>query len=257
MNNMNTAAVVPWTFQGKEVRTVTLNGETYWIASDVCKILSILNGPQAMQRLEDDEKTTIYLTDSGNLNGSRTIINESGLYSLILRSDKPEAKAFRKWVTSEVLPQIRKTGSYSLKPAIPIPENSDDQILLLCANLTEKIHECRKLKSQIEENLPKVESFNAFLDTAGLVTVRNAAKILLTGEHKLFTILRNAGILDKYNVANQRFIDAGYFTVKPTVYYKGEEKCLHKQTFFTTKGIDYVRRRVLNQKAIDRTCALN
>jgi prophage antirepressor-like protein len=99
-------------------RVVDRDGEPWFVLADVCKRLDIKNVPDAAGRLEDDEKMTIALTDShsGVRGGARsiTLINESGLYSIILRSNKPEAKTFKKWVTGEVLPAIRKTGSYRI-----------------------------------------------------------------------------------------------------------------------------------------------
>lgn len=94
------------------VRTVLLNNEVWFCAKDVCDILEIKNVTQAVQRLEEDERSMFNIGRQGNTN----FINESGLYTLILRSDKPEAKPFRKWITSEVIPAIRKTGKYEEKP---------------------------------------------------------------------------------------------------------------------------------------------
>jgi len=94
------------------VRTVLLNNEVWFCAKDVCDILEIKNVTQAVQRLEEDERSMFNIGRQGNTN----FINESGLYTLILRSDKPEAKPFRKWITPEVIPAIRKTGKYEEKP---------------------------------------------------------------------------------------------------------------------------------------------
>ena len=94
------------------VRTVLLNNEVWFCAKDVCDILEIKNVTQAVQRLEEDDRSMFNIGRQGNTN----FINESGLYTLILRSDKPEAKPFRKWITSEVIPAIRKTGKYEEKP---------------------------------------------------------------------------------------------------------------------------------------------
>ena len=94
------------------VRTVLLNNEVWFCIKDVCDILEIKNVTQAVQRLEEDERSMFNIGRQGNTN----FINESGLYTLILRSDKPEAKPFRKWITSEVIPAIRKTGKYEEKP---------------------------------------------------------------------------------------------------------------------------------------------
>lgn len=98
-----------FTYNGNEVRTVQHNGETWWVLKDVCKVLDLSNPSKVADRLEEDERSNFKL----GRQGEAIIINESGLYNVILRSDKPEAKPFRKWVTSEVLPSIRKHGAYT------------------------------------------------------------------------------------------------------------------------------------------------
>lgn len=99
-----------WKYQNFLIRVFNINNEPWWILADVCKILELSNPSKVSQRLDDDEKSNCELGLSG---GETNIINESGLYSVILRSDKPQAKQFKRWVTHEVLPSIRQTGSYS------------------------------------------------------------------------------------------------------------------------------------------------
>ena len=101
-------------YKSSEVRTVELNGEPWFALKDVCAVLGISNHKMTAQRLDADEVSLTDLTDSMGRQQETTVVNESGLYNVILRSDKPEAKPFRKWVTSEVLPSIRKTGSYTM-----------------------------------------------------------------------------------------------------------------------------------------------
>ena len=103
-------------YQDNEVRTVEINGEPWFVLKDVCSVLGLGSAHKVADRLDEDERNQIPLTDSLGREQETTIVNESGLYNVILRSDKPEAKPFRKWVTSEVLPSIRKTGSYNQKP---------------------------------------------------------------------------------------------------------------------------------------------
>ena len=97
-----------------EVRTLECNGEPWFVLKDVCDALGIKATKDVVKRLDDDERGLTPIEDSAGRHQETTIINESGLYSVIMRSDKPEAKKFRKWVTSEVLPAIRKTGSYTM-----------------------------------------------------------------------------------------------------------------------------------------------
>jgi len=98
----------------QQVRTVTLDGQPYFVAKDVCAILGISNHNDAVGRLDEDERDGVGITDPIGREQKATVVNESGLYHLIFQSRKPEAKAFRKWVTSEVLPALRRTGYYEL-----------------------------------------------------------------------------------------------------------------------------------------------
>ena len=108
-----------FTYQQSTVRTVERDGEPWFVLKDVCDVLGIGSPHKVADRIDEDERNQIPLTDSLGRQQETTIINESGLYNVILRSDKPEAKPFRKWVTSEVIPAIRRHGSYSRKPLTP------------------------------------------------------------------------------------------------------------------------------------------
>lgn len=111
---MNENGIQVWNYESSEIRTVQVNGEPWFVLSDVCKVLEISNSRNISSRLEPDEKGVTLVDTLGGAQ-QMTIINESGLYTVILRSDKPQAKPFRKRVTSEVLPSIRKHGSYSVQ----------------------------------------------------------------------------------------------------------------------------------------------
>lgn len=115
---MNQSHIQFYDFKDHPVRIVDSKGEPWWVAKDVCGVLGLENNREAVSKLDDDELTSVTLT-SGGQGRTMTIINESGLYSLILRSNKPEAKAFKRWVTREVLPSLRRTGTYSMQPEIP------------------------------------------------------------------------------------------------------------------------------------------
>ena len=103
-------------FRGKSVRTVTIEGEPWFVAQDVCNVLELEKPRKAVSSLDEDEKDYVTITDPIGREQKTTVVSESGLYALIFKSRKPEAKEFRKWVTSEVFPQIRKTGRYALTP---------------------------------------------------------------------------------------------------------------------------------------------
>ena len=112
---MNENEVQVWNYESSEIRTVQVNGEPWFVLSDVCKVLELSTPARVAERLEKDEVSQTHTIDRMGREQKTTIINESGLYTVILRSDKPQAKPFRKWVTSEVLPSIRKHGSYSVQ----------------------------------------------------------------------------------------------------------------------------------------------
>lgn len=131
-----------------EVRTAVVNDEPMFCLIDICKALEVKNATDVAKRLDEDELTRLNL---GSRAGETNFITESGLYAVILRSDKPNAKKFRKWVTSEVLPSIRKTGSYGM------PKTTGGQIQLLAQGYTEleqKVNDIKDDVSELKENVP-------------------------------------------------------------------------------------------------------
>ncbi|MCX4256469.1 MAG: BRO family protein [Oscillospiraceae bacterium] len=108
-------------YEERDIRTLLIDDEPWWVLKDVCEVLSLGGSHKVSERLDEDERSLIPLADKRGRNQKTTVINESGLYSVILRSDKPKAKSFKRWITHEVLPALRKTGSYSMQdePAPP------------------------------------------------------------------------------------------------------------------------------------------
>lgn len=210
-------------FNGSQVRTVKMNGEPWFVAKDVCDILELDNSSQALTRLDADEKNTITLNE-GIGNPLKSVVSESGLYSLILSSRKPEAKQFKKWITSEVLPAIRQTGSYSIQKS---PAE------LIAAGYKAAL-------DMIEEMKPKAEKFDLLMDSSNYQTMEQAAKPINIGRNNLFKLLREKKILTKSNLPYQQYIDLGYFVVKenPTVINNGSQ--LYSQTYVTAKGINFL-----------------
>lgn len=132
-----------------KIRTVEIDNEVWFVASDICKSLEIANTTQAVQKLESDEKSMLNIGLSG---GATNCINEYGLYSLVLTSRKPEAKKFKHWVTHEVLPSIRKTGGYR------IPHTVGGQIQLLAQGYTELAQEVHEFKEEVNTKIDKLEN---------------------------------------------------------------------------------------------------
>ena len=140
--------MTPFNFGEQQVRVISDDqGQPWFVAADVCAVLEIKNPSDAIKRLDDDERARFNLA----LQGDSNIINESGLYSLILRSRKASARTFRKWVTSEVLPAIRRTGAYTMTPALPVVKNATMQLVIAQAMELDRLEQAQQeLASRVE-----------------------------------------------------------------------------------------------------------
>lgn len=177
-------------YQNNEVRTVDLNGEPWFVLKDVCEVLGIADHKVTARRLEEDEVCLTPLTDSIGRQQETTIINESGLYNVILRSDKPEAKPFRKWVTSEVLPSIRKHGGYIAGQEQLNPQELMAKALLVAQKtLADREARISELTVQNQVMLPKAEYFDELVDRNLLTSFRETAKQLEIKEKVLIQFL--------------------------------------------------------------------
>lgn len=213
-------------YKDNQVRTVEVNGETWFVLKDVCAVLGIVNHKMTAQSLEEDEVSQTYLTDSLGRQQKTTIISESGLYHVILRSDKPEAKPFRKWVTSDVLPSVRKHGAYMTPEVIEQTLTDPDYIIRLATTLKEEQQKRKALEQQAEADRPKVLFADAVSTSHTSILVGELAKLLRQngvdiGQNRLFSWLRNNGYLIRrsgtdYNMPTQRAMEMGLFSIKET-----------------------------------------
>lgn len=227
--------VMKFEFQSKVVRTVTdEHGEPWFIAKDVCDILEISNARDAIASLEEDEKG-VALTDTLGGKQKMTTVSESGLYALIFKSRKKEAKKFRKWITSEVIPAIRKTGGYMVAKPDETPEEIMARAVLIAQDTINRLkNENDKLKQDnfnkglaIAHNRPKVTFADAVSASHSSILVGDLARILKqngvnTGQNRLFEWLRDNGWLVKkrradYNMPTQKSMEAGLFEIKENV----------------------------------------
>ena len=206
-NQNQSKEVSIFNFENQNVRTVLIDSEIWFVASDVTKILGYVNGKQAIiEHCKGVYKKYPLLTTGGIQELS--IINESGLYKLVLASKKSNAIKFKDWVTSQVLPSIRKTGSFSVNQK---PELSIEQMtLMVIQNLQSKISEQQK---QLEEQKPKVEFAEKISNTENAISVGEFAKVLKIGQNKLFDWLRQNKYLMNNNIPYQRYVELGYFKV--------------------------------------------
>lgn len=209
-------------FTNKEfgsIRTVLRHGEVWFVAKDVCECLEVGNPSQALSRLDDDERNTIILNE-GIGNPEKSIINESGLYSLVLSSRKPEAKKFKKWVTSEVLPSIRKTGGYIIEKEDDTPEEIMARALLVAQDTLKRREErIKALESKVEQDKPLVDFAETVSISSDSIEIGTFAKIIKDenidlGRNKLFEWLRKNKYLMKDNEPYQRYINEKYFQIE-------------------------------------------
>lgn len=222
-------------FESQNIRIVEVDSKPWFVARDISDILGFGRSQEMTRYLDDDEKGVFNTHTLGGMQGL-TIINESGLYSSILRSRKSEAKRFKKWITSEVLPSIRKTGGYSIADPPKIP-NFNDPVAAARAWADAKEAE---LKANLEliEAVPKIEFYDELKDSKGLYSVGDAAKLLGTGRNRLFDLFRINNIFMGI-VPYQRYIEDGYFKVKAD----SVNDHVQKQAFITPKGLQWIKKR--------------
>lgn len=235
MNNTTTAVVTNgedralqvFGYEGKEVRTVLRNGEPWFVAADVCAVLELERQQDSVRYLDDDEKGAC-LVDTSSGRQSMTVINESGLYSLILRSRKPEARKFKKWVTAVVLPSIRKHGLYATTATLETMLSDPDTMISVLQKLKDEQTRRRELEAKVIEDYPKVVFHDTIqaINSEGIL-VKDMAALLTnagykTGTHRLFAWLREQGYLCKnagyWNKPKQWAIDAGFFVCREGFY---------------------------------------
>ncbi|MCL1952995.1 MAG: phage antirepressor [Oscillospiraceae bacterium] len=188
-------------FEGSNVRLIEQDGEPWWVLKDVCAVLGLSNARMIAGRLDEDDVNQAYVTDSLGRQQQTNIVNESGLYNVILRSDKPEAKRFKRWVTREVLPQIRRTGGY-----IPVAEDEPDEVIMARALLImQKTIEAKD--RLIGELQPKADFADAVAASPDCVSFGEMAKILRQnglpyGRTRMCEALRQDGFLIKQQCAD-------------------------------------------------------
>lgn len=233
-------------YRTNEVRTIQMDGEPWFVLKDVCRVLGISNPTAVAERLEDDERAK---SDLGR-QGSGWVINESGLYNVILRSDKPEAKPFRKWVTSEVLPAIRKHGAYMTPETLQAAILNPDTMIQLCQQLKAEQDKNTMLSARVTELEPKGIFADAVSTSNNSILIGELAKILRQngvdmGQNRLFEWMRENGYLIRgsrtdRNMPTQRSMELGLFEIKETtICHSDGHTSINKTPKVTGKGQVY------------------
>ena len=224
------------------IRTVTIENEPWFVGKDVAGVLGYTNPSKALSDHVDTEdklnnETLLSLGQRGGW-----LINESGLYSLILSSKLPKAKKFKRWVTSEVLPAIRKTGSYNL----PDFSNPAEAARAWAKEYEEK----QKALVQVSEMKPKAEFYDDVTGSTDTIDIGSVAKVLNIpnmGRNKLFLFLRENKILNKRNEPYQEYVDKGYFRQIETSWEHNGTTHINLKTVVFQRGVDYIRQLVLKK----------
>ena len=222
------------------VRTLVINGEPYFVGKDVAEILGYANTSKALiDHVDDEDKLNNETLSSLGQRGG-WLINESGLYSLILSSKLPNAKKFKRWVTSEILPAIRKTGSYSIQSK-PDSYTIEDPAAR-ARRWAEEYEEKKALEAKIEEQKPLVEYAEHIQASKDVIDMKSMAKLaskngIKIGRNKLFSFLRDRKILDRENIPYANYMDKEWFQVveSPYTFNNGDVKII-RTTLVSPKG---------------------
>lgn len=224
-----------------EIRTITKDGEPWFVGKDITEKLGYQNGSRDIARHVDEDDQIVIPIPGDTQNRNMLVINESGLYSLVISSKLPNAKKFKKWVTSEVLPSIRKNGGYIANQEQMTPEQIVANALIVAQNII------LQKDKQIEEMKPKADFFDAVADSKTAISMNEVAKVLNIkgyGRNNLFEFLRENKVLDKWNVPYQRYVDNGWFRVIEQHYQKNGEPVVSTKTLVYQKGVDGIRKMI-------------
>lgn len=233
------------------IRLTVINGEPWLVGKDIALILKYTNPQKAIRDHVDPEDRTV--NDSFTVNGTMaTLINESGFYSLVIASKMPEAKRFKRWVTADVLPTIRRTGGYVanedmfVETYLPFADDAVKNLFKLQCQVISQLND------RIRKDEPKVKFSDHVSDTVNLIDMNEMAKLcadhgIRMGRTRLFAWLRAKGILMAGNLPYQEYIERGYFKVKESVFdYCGEPRT-YQQTLVTGRGQQYILARLMRE----------
>ena len=245
--------ITPFSYEDHEVRVLDVNGEPWFVLADLCKVLGLANPAVVAKRLDKADVCQTYIS-SGGQRRAMTIVAEPGLYDVVVRSDSPAAKPFRRWVTHEVLPAIRRTGIYAVEPQ---PQLSGKELLaaaVLEATETIRQHEATiaQQAKELEVAAPKARTWDLIVSGDGSYTITDAAKTLAsagvqTGPRILHRQLAEAGWIYKNQrnrwVAYQDRLNSGDLVEKPRPYIDedGVAQLATPQVRITAKGLAALR----------------
>lgn len=216
--------LIPFDYSGRQVRTVTVDGEPWFVAADVCSILGYANGRAAVeQHVPERYRGSVAIHDGTPGNPNRAIISEPGLYRLVMRSNAANAEPFQDWVTAEVLPTIRRTGGYRLP-----------------GTFSEALRELAAKHEELEAAAPKVSAYDAYMDARNALAMGAVANQLGVGRNTMMRRLRESGVLQKDNRPYQRY--AHHFKVVAQTYEAQSETRATYTTYVWPSGVELIRK---------------
>lgn len=228
-------------FNTSPVRTMTIDGEPWFVAKDISDVLEFTDPTHALRGLEESEKG-LHIVETLGGEQSMTIVSESGMYALVLRSRKSQAKPFRLWVTSEVLPSIRKTGVYGVTT---LPARIPTTRLGLLELAVEQEKKIEEQHAKLLSNNHKVQFYDQVTGSQETMDVETVAKTLNipgVGRTKLFQFLRVAGVIEYSNRPYQKYVDCGYAKLieRPWINPRSGRTQIYSKTVFYQKGVEFI-----------------
>jgi anti-repressor protein len=222
--------LIPFDYSGRQVRTVQVDGEPWFVAADICTVLTLRDVSSALKMVDDEDRQRFRRSDTPQFFGGIApqvqelwFVNESGLFALIFQSNKREARAFKSWVTHEVLPTIRRTGGYRLP-----------------ATFSEALRELATKHEELEAAAPKVSAYDTYMDARNALAMGAVANQLGVGRNTMMRTLRDAGVLQKDNRPYQRH--AHHFKVVAQTYEAQNETRATYTTYVFPSGVELIRR---------------
>lgn len=224
------------------IRGVEIEGESWLVGKDVAAALGYSNPRDALaNHVDDEDKNTVAYRDGNRGNPNVTVINESGFYSLVLGSKLPNAKQFKHWVTSEVLPAIRRHGGYLSAEKVEEALLNPDVLIHLATQLKEEREQRRALAEQIQRDKPFTEFGSAIAASSDAILVGEFAKLarnngVVIGQNRLFRWLRENGYLMDDNKPYQKYVDQGLFVMRESSITTIKGNMVRTTTLITGKG---------------------
>lgn len=239
-----------------QIRIIEKDGEAWFVGKDVATALGYKEPTKAAREKVDVEDKGVSKIDTPFGTQEMIIINESGLYSLVLSSKLPSAKKFKRWVTSEVLPSIRKHGAYMTPETLQAAILNPDTMIQLCQALKEEQEKRKALEVKVEEDKPKVQFAEAVDSSPSSILVGTLAKLITQngvkiGQNKLYEWMRQNGYLisqgSRHNEPTQKAMELGLFEVREQVYDRNGVNFVSKTTMVTGKGQQYFINKFLHE----------